>query len=166
MPPLQPAARRGQHARGPRSPQSTVPGAFDRVLRQLPHRLHQDPRRLGADADRYAGMTSSPALRPVERLVLRLVDQGVDDVEIARRLRRSPEMIRRITAMARLPRTARVAAVPDDGLRPLERRLLRWRHYGATYTEIGARFRRSPAFVERVEAFAHYKLEDRPAIGN
>jgi DNA-binding CsgD family transcriptional regulator len=111
-------------------------------------------------------MTSNPALRPVERLVLRLVDQGVDDVEIARRFRRSPEMIRRITALARLPRVAVDRVAPDDGLRPLERRLLRWRHYGATYTEIGARFRRSPAYVERVEAFARYKLEDRPAIGN
>ena len=104
-------------------------------------------------------------LRPVERLVLRLIDAGVGDVEIARRFRRSPEMIRRIAAMARLPRTAGVRVVSDDGLRPLERRLLRWRHYGATYTEIGPRFRRSPAFVARVEAFARYKLEDRPAIG-
>ena len=60
---------------------------------------------------------------------------------------------------------ARGRVVSDDGLRPLERRLLRWRHYGATYTEIGPRFRRSPAFVARVEAFARYKLEDRPAIG-
>ena len=111
-------------------------------------------------------MTSRPALRPVERLVLRLVDEGVADVEIARRFRRSPEMIRRIAAMARLPRTAGVRVVSDDGLRPLERRLLRWRHYGATYTEIGVRFRRSPVFVARVEAFAHYKLQERPAIGN
>ena len=117
MPPLQPAARRGQHPAGRRSPQSTVPGSFDRLLRLVPHRLDQDPRRLGADPDRDAVVTSRPALRPVERLVLRLVDEGVDDIEIARRFRRSPEMIRRITAMARLPRTARVAAVPDDGLR-------------------------------------------------
>lgn len=105
-------------------------------------------------------MTPQGALRPVERLVLRLVDEGVEDVEIARRFRRSPEMIRRITAMARLPRTAGVRVAPDDGLRPLERRLLRWRHYGATYAEIGARFRRSPVFVARVEALARYKLED------
>ena len=105
---------------------------------------------------------SPPLLRPVERLVLRLVAEGVGDVEIGRRFRRSPEMIRRITTMARLPRPARARVVPDDGLRPLERRLLRWRHYGATYAEIGARFRRSPAFVARVETFAHYKLEDRP----
>lgn len=103
-----------------------------------------------------------PLLRPVERLVLRLVAEGVGDVEIGRRFRRSPEMIRRIDTMARIPRTARVPVASDDRLRPLERRMLRWRHYGATYAEIGARFRRSPAFVARVETLAHYKLEDRP----
>lgn len=107
-------------------------------------------------------MTSRAGLRPVERLVLRLVDEGFADVEIARRFHRSPEMIRRITALARLPRTAGARVVPDDGLRPLERRVLRWRHYGATHTEIGSRFRRSPVFVARVEAFARYKLEQRP----
>lgn len=101
-----------------------------------------------------------PLLRPLERLVLRLVAEGVGDVEIGRRFRRSPEMIRRIDTMARLPRTVRAPAISDDGLRPLERRILRWRHYGATYAEIGARFRRSPAFVARVETLVHYKLDD------
>jgi DNA-binding CsgD family transcriptional regulator len=98
-------------------------------------------------------------LRPVERLVLRLVTEGVGDVEIGRRFGRSPEMIRRIAVMATLPRTTRARAVSDDGLRPLERRLLRWRQDGATYAEIGSRFCRSPAFVHRVETLAHYKLE-------
>jgi DNA-binding CsgD family transcriptional regulator len=106
-------------------------------------------------------LTTDGVLRPVERLVLRLVDQGVGEVEIARRFRRSPEMIHRIVAMARLPRPGGGArAIPDDRLRPLERRMLRWRHSGATYTEIGSRFRRSAAFVARVEAFARYKLEE------
>ncbi len=104
---------------------------------------------------------SHQRLRPVERLVLRLVAEGVADVEIGRRFRRSPEMIGRIATMAQLPRTARTRVVSDDGLRPLERRLLRWRHYGATYAEIGARFRRSPAFVARVETLARYKLDER-----
>ena len=105
---------------------------------------------------------SRHVLRPIERLVLRLIAEGVGEVEIGRRLRRSPEMIGRIATMAQLSRTTRTRTVPDDGLRPLERRLLRWRHYGATYAEIGARFRRSPAFVARVETLARYKLEDRP----
>ena len=108
-------------------------------------------------------MTAPHVLRPVERLVLRLVDEGIGDVEIARRFRRSPAMIRRIVVMARLPRTARVRVMADDGLRPLERRVLHWRHYGATYSEIGSRFRRSPDFVARVETLARYKLEERPA---
>jgi DNA-binding NarL/FixJ family response regulator len=74
-------------------------------------------------------MTASrPLLRPVERLVLRLVAEGVDDAEIGRRFSRSPEMIRRIAAMARLPRTADTRLTADDRLRPLERRMLRWRH--------------------------------------
>ena len=104
-------------------------------------------------------MIESQLLRPVERLVLRLVDEGVAEGEIARRFRRSPEMIRRIATMAQLPRTAGVRMVSDDRLRPLERRLLRWRHHGATYAEIGSRFRRSPEFVARVETFARYKLD-------
>jgi DNA-binding CsgD family transcriptional regulator len=103
---------------------------------------------------------SRELLRPVERLVLRLVDEGVGEAEIARRFRRSPEMILRIVAMARLPRAAGARSVSEDGLRPLERRMLRWRHYGASYTEIGSRFRRSAAFVARVETFARYKLEE------
>jgi hypothetical protein len=61
-------------------------------------------------------MIASPQrLRPVERLVLRLIDAGVADVEIARRFRRSTEMIRRIAAISRLPRTARARVVSDDG---------------------------------------------------
>ena len=109
---------------------------------------------------------SRQLLRPVERLVLRLIAEGVGDVEIARRFRRSPEMIRRIATMARLPRTGGARIVSDDGLRPLERRLLRWRQYGATYAEIGSRFRRSPAFVARVETLARYKLEDKALESN
>jgi DNA-binding CsgD family transcriptional regulator len=107
-----------------------------------------------------SGVTTDGIRRPLERLVLRLVHEGVGEAEIARRFRRSPEMIHRIVAMARFPRAAGAREVPDDRLRPLERRMLRWRHYGATYAEIGSRFRRSATFVARVEAFARYKLEE------
>ena len=99
------------------------------------------------------------ALRPLERRVLRLVGEGLDHTEIARRFRRSPAMIQRILDLADVPRAA-AAQVQEPGppLRPLERRVLRWREDGANYEEIGARFRRSAALIERVEELARYKL--------
>lgn len=91
----------------------------------------------------------------------RLLDEGVDVAEVARRFRRSPDMIRRLTVLADLPRpmAGRIRSV--DGLRPLERRVLRWREVGADYAEIGRRFRRSPGFMQRVEGLAQYKLDKR-----
>jgi hypothetical protein len=98
------------------------------------------------------------ALRPFERRVVRLVDEGVAEAEIARRFRRSPEMIHRVIVLTRLPRSDVRQRPGDDVLRPLERRVLRWRDTGAGYEEIGPRFRRSPAFVQQVEELARYKL--------
>ncbi len=66
-------------------------------------------------------------------------------------------MINRIIGMASLPGRASEPVAGGEGLRPLERRVLRWRNEGADYDEIGARFRRSAAHVERVEQLAHYK---------
>lgn len=110
-------------------------------------------------------MKPDPILRPVERRVLRLLDEGVGDIEIARRFRRSPGMIRRIAAMTRLPRSQGAPALRDQPLRPLERRVLLWRDAGAAYHEIAPRFRKSPAFVERVEVLARYKLDHLSAGG-
>jgi DNA-binding CsgD family transcriptional regulator len=102
-------------------------------------------------------MSDTQALRPLERRVVRLVEDGVEASEIGRRFRRSPAMIDRIVGMAALPgRTSR--AVGQGGeLRPLERRVLRWRDRGADYSEIGTRFGRSAEHVERVEALARLK---------
>jgi DNA-binding CsgD family transcriptional regulator len=96
-------------------------------------------------------------VRALERRVLRLLDEGVSEQEIARRFRRTPEMIGRIAIMARLPRASSGPHDPHS-LRPLERRILSWRARGAAYGEIGARFRRSADHVERVEGLARYKL--------
>lgn len=108
---------------------------------------------------RVATSADGTALRPLERRVVRLLDQGIDVAEVARRFRRSPEMIRRLTVLADLPRPMSSSqATRPDVLRPIERRVLRWREGGADYAEIGRRFRRSPGFMERIEGFARYKL--------
>jgi DNA-binding CsgD family transcriptional regulator len=98
----------------------------------------------------------SRTLRPVERRVLRLVDAGVDDVEIARRFRHSPEWVARVRGLAAYPRSG--THLQGDVLRPLERRILRWRAAGADYEQISPRFRRSPQFLRQVELLANYKL--------
>jgi DNA-binding CsgD family transcriptional regulator len=96
------------------------------------------------------------SLRPVERRVLRLAEQGLDDAEIARRFRRSPEWVSRVRALAQYPRHG--PHLQGDVLRPVERRVLRWRANGADYEQISTRFRRTPDFSRRVEALAQYKL--------
>ena len=106
-------------------------------------------------------MTDAQQLRPVERRVLALVADGVDETEIGRRFRRSPEMIGRMVEMARVPRstpTPAAAGTPTHVLRPLERCVLRWREQGAAWGEIAPMFRRSPGFVQQVETLARYKL--------
>ena len=97
-------------------------------------------------------------MRAIERRVRHLAQQGMSEVEIARRFRRSPGMIRRVIEMSDLPRTNRSASQPREVLRPIERRVLQWRADGAHYPELGARFRSSPAHMERVENLARYKL--------
>jgi DNA-binding CsgD family transcriptional regulator len=102
-------------------------------------------------------MNQTHRLRPLERRVVQLVEAGVGASEIGRRFRRSPEMINRIVDMAALPGRIAGAVAQNDELRPLERRVLRWRDGGADYSEIGTRFGRSAAHVERVEALARFK---------
>jgi DNA-binding CsgD family transcriptional regulator len=114
----------------------------------------------GADQD---------VLRPVERRVLRWAELGLDDAEIARRFGRSERWVAQVRFLAALDRS-RPADHPDmpdrstrsdrpaDQLRPLERRLLRWRRAGERYEDLSGRFRRSPEFLARVEDYAKYKL--------
>ncbi|MGI8806413.1 MAG: hypothetical protein ACR2KK_00895 [Acidimicrobiales bacterium] len=91
-------------------------------------------------------------------------EQGLDDAEIGRRFCHSPEWTARVRALSAVPR-------PDghhlrgDVLRPLERRVLRWRAAGADYDELAPRFRRSPDFIRRVEALALYRLRVPEDLG-
>jgi hypothetical protein len=99
-------------------------------------------------------------LRPVERRVLRWAEVGLDDAEIARRFGRGEGWAAQVRFLANLDRPPRSDRPDDrsDRLRPLERRVLRWRHAGVRHEDLSERFRRSPEFLSRVEAYANYKL--------
>jgi hypothetical protein len=106
-------------------------------------------------------MTGEPThmpLRPIERRVQRLMADGVSTAEIARRFRRTPETIERVDQMAGM-RVGDGSSTTGDVLRPLERRILRWRADGVDHAVIGEMFRRSPNFVRRVEQLAQLKLQ-------
>jgi DNA-binding CsgD family transcriptional regulator len=111
-------------------------------------------------------MSTTEGLRPVERRVLRWADAGLGDAEIGRRFGRSERWTAQVRFLADLDRplsagTAAEAGAetgPDHRLRPLERRVLRWRAEGADHDELSTRFRRSPEFMARVEEYARYKL--------
>lgn len=98
-------------------------------------------------------------LRPIERAVQRLADEGMTNADIAWRFRRSPGHIERILALSRLPRTGERTDHGNDTLRPIERCVVRARSNGVDAKEIAARMRRTPDYVERVEQFAAYKME-------
>lgn len=100
---------------------------------------------------------SDQRLRPLERRLLRLADEGLDERELARRFVRSPEHIGRVLDLARMP--GRTGPPPrTEPLNPLERRILRWREQGVDHDEMAARFRRSPRHIAQVERLAHYKM--------
>ena len=104
-------------------------------------------------------MAQDRTLRPVERRILRLTEEGLSDAEIGRRFCRSPEWVARVRVLAHQPRAG--AHFQGDILRPIERRVLRWRASGADYDQLSPRFRRTPRFLRQVETLAQYKL--RPA---
>lgn len=97
------------------------------------------------------------ALRPIERRIRKLSQEGMPDPEIAWRFRRTPGYVRQVRRLAELPRTG-ADRTGDRTLRPLERRLLRWRDEGVDYPELAARFRRQPQTLERIEEMARFKL--------
>jgi IS30 family transposase len=102
-------------------------------------------------------MVDDQRLRPVERRIRRLTQNDVPVGDIAQRFRRSPEFIHRVIELSKL--SNRTGQLPSSAqLRPIERRILRWRDEGASPAEIGPRFNRSPGFIERVEYLARYKL--------
>jgi hypothetical protein len=109
-------------------------------------------------------MTAYPAnpddlagLRPLERRVSKLAAEGVVPAEIGRRFNRSEDFVERVLVLAGVP--GRAAPQTTDGLRPIERCLLRGREQGVSMPELADRFRRGPLYIERVLAMADYKRQ-------
>ena len=103
-------------------------------------------------------MVDHERLRPVERRVLRWAQAGVGDAEIGHRFRRSERWAAQVRFLAGLDRPVASGHAPPHRLRPLERRLLRWREQGEDLVDLSDRFLRSPGHLARVEEYAKYKL--------
>lgn len=96
-------------------------------------------------------------LRPIEARILAMREEGLDDAEIGRRVRKSPERVAMIADWAQLPGRGRSPDRPEDTLTPIERRVVRMRAEGESHAEIGERFRRSPRFIRQVEGLARFR---------
>ncbi len=94
-------------------------------------------------------------LRPLERRVLDMRDDGVDIDEIGRRLRKSPEHVERIIAWASIPRSKPPLRRSPS---PVETRVLALLHAGETHEEVGRRFHKGAGYIRQVEGLAHYRL--------
>lgn len=110
------------------------------------------------------GVMTSTQLRPIERRMTRMAEAGLTPAETGRRFHRSGRYVEQVLRLARAPRTsgddanrATSANAVGASLRPVERRLLRWRDQGVDAGEVAAMFKRSPEHIERVLALADYK---------
>ncbi len=94
-------------------------------------------------------------LRPLERRIAAMQDDGLSSGEIAQRVGRSPAQVERILQWISIPRSG---PPPHRSPRPIELRVLALRAAGETHAEIGSRFRRSARFIRQVEGLAHFRL--------
>lgn len=96
-------------------------------------------------------------LRPIERRILALHEEGVDNAEIGARFRKSPEFVGRVLDWIEIPRDRAPRQPP--GHRPVERRVLQLRREGLSHQEIGQKFNRDSRYSERIENLAHLRSE-------
>lgn len=103
--------------------------------------------------------SSTENLRPIERVVLRMVGEDLPVAEIAARVGRGPRAVQRMLQMIEYKQRwgSGVPRLTRGGQRPLERVILRMRSQGCGYGEIGNRLRRSGAQVRRIEGYAQLR---------
>jgi hypothetical protein len=93
-------------------------------------------------------------LRPIERVVRNMRDEGRGITEIADRIQKSPGFVRRMLKWMKLERNGRQHR---PGPRPIERRVVALRSRGETYSRIAQRLGRTAGSVRQVEGFAYIK---------
>jgi len=101
---------------------------------------------------------TSAQLRPIERRITSMAAAGLTPAETGRRFHRSERYVEQVLRLAQVPRRLDPEpGVAGMSLRPLERRLLRWRDEGADPGDMATMFGRTPEHIERVLALVDYK---------
>ena len=98
-------------------------------------------------------------LRPIERRVLDLRQEGVEVEEIAARFNKSPEFVQRILDWTAIPRTGRTHR--QDRLTAMQRRVLELRASGDSHAQIAAKFNKTERFIRQVNGLAHFQEGQR-----
>ncbi len=97
-------------------------------------------------------------LRPIERVVMRLHDEGCSLADIGKKVGKKPGTVTRIMRMTEY----KEGGLPDQTasdhiLRPVERVVLKLRNKGETYSQIGNRLARSGQRIQFIERLAEFK---------
>ena len=97
-------------------------------------------------------------LRPIERVVMRLHDEGCSLADIGKKVRKKPGTVTRIMRMTEYKQDDLPdQAASDHTLRPVERVVLKLRNKGETYSQIGNRLARSGRRIQFIEGLAEFK---------
>jgi hypothetical protein len=100
------------------------------------------------------------SLSPLERVIVRLDDEGMAASDIGRKVAKKPGTVARILQMVDYKQSYDFgpSGPADHALRPIERVVLNLRARGESYGEIGNRLAKSGAQVKRIEEYAQLKL--------
>ncbi|MGH8947196.1 MAG: hypothetical protein ACRDVL_13740, partial [Acidimicrobiia bacterium] len=121
-----------------------------RSPRKTPARLSRSP--IG-----YRQGMDTADLRPLERRILEMRDQGLSLEEIGKRFRKSPEFVSRVIGWTQIPRNG-TDSRDSAGFTPLERRVLQLRGEDEDHQTIADRFKKSARFIRQVEGMAHFRM--------
>lgn len=103
--------------------------------------------------------TTGSALRPIERVVMRMHAEGLSPANIGKKVGKKPGTVNRIVLMVGFKEDGLSTPTPnDDPLRPVERVVMKLRSQGETYSQIGNRLALSGRRVQFIERLAQFKL--------